>query len=119
MAALERETARHCYTDRILKKTRANTAWSTNIWRDWACYRQKHISSEESSRCVPLHVDITAMDRNAISCWLQRFVLEATHLNAMCLLSIGTYMISVVGTCMTALAYLATEMSNCNHRVSY
>ena len=22
-------------------------------------------------------------------------------------------------TCMTALAYLATEMSNCNHRVSY
>ena len=50
-----------------------------------------------------------------------RVVLEATHLTAIntCLLSIGTYMISVVGTCMTALAYLATEMSNCNHRVSY
>ena len=30
-----------------------------------------------------------------------------------------TYMISVVGTHMTGLAYLATEMSNCNHRVSY
>ena len=33
--------SRRCYTDRIPKKTRANTAWSTNIWRDWACYRQK------------------------------------------------------------------------------
>ena len=31
------------------KKTKANTAWATNIWQEWAVSRLENITPEESA----------------------------------------------------------------------
>ena len=62
--------------NRVPKKTCANTSWSTNLWREWACNRQGSISKEERESGFLLLGEISAMDRSAICFWLQRFVLE-------------------------------------------
>ena len=64
---------------RIPSKTKANTAWATNIWREWAVFRVKHIAPEESS--FYLDPDIERMEISAVSFWLQRFVLEVRKAN--------------------------------------
>ena len=64
---------------RIPSKIKANTAWATNIWREWAVFRVKHIASEEST--FNLDPDIERMEISAVSFWLQRFVLEVRKAN--------------------------------------
>ncbi len=59
----------------VPKKTQANTAWATNIWREWVAYRLKNpLSVEEHS--YKLDGNITKVDTPAIGFWIQRFVLE-------------------------------------------
>ena len=47
---------------RIPKKTRANTVWAENIWREWATYRLKCLSQEERSCGHKLNVEITELE---------------------------------------------------------
>jgi len=56
---------------RIPNKTKANTTWSTNIWREWATYRKEHIIPEEVRAGYPLGIDILTMEPSAIGFWQQ------------------------------------------------
>ena len=64
---------------RIPSKTKVNTAWATNIWREWAVFRVKHTAPEEST--FYLDPDIVKMEISAVSFWLQWFVLEVRKAN--------------------------------------
>jgi len=63
----------------IPNKTKSNTTWAINIWREWATHRVRHLSPEESS--FYLDTDIVKMETNAVSFWLQRFILEVRKAN--------------------------------------
>ena len=64
---------------RIPSKTKANTEWANNIWRDWASFRSKYVAPEEST--FALDTNIVNMEVSAISFWLQRFVLDVRKAN--------------------------------------
>ena len=63
----------------IPNKTKSNTTWAINIWREWATYRLKRLAPEESK--FRLDTDILKMETNAVAFWLQRFVLEVRKAN--------------------------------------
>ena len=69
---------------RIPPKTKANTAWSINIRRDWATYRKEYITPEETRVGYRLDIDLLTMETNSIGYWLQRFVVEVRKANKQC-----------------------------------
>ena len=66
---------------RIPKKTKANTDWATNIWREWPVSRLEHTAITPEESAFRLDANIVNMEASAISFWLQRFVLEARKAN--------------------------------------
>ena len=65
----------------IPKKTQANTPWATKLWDDWAAFRVKSISPEETAVGCVLDSDVVKMKLPDVSFWLQRFVLEVRKSN--------------------------------------
>ena len=40
----------------IPNKTKANTEWANNIWRDWVSFRSKHVAPEESTFALDANI---------------------------------------------------------------
>ena len=61
--------------DRIPKKTRQSTAWSVNVYRVWAEYRNTQIETlGDEYRSVPVDLGTTPVEE--VNYWLTRFILE-------------------------------------------
>ncbi len=56
-------------------KTRANTSWAENTWREWAAHRSSKVSEEKKSG-HELRSEFSSMSVPAMNYWLERFVLE-------------------------------------------
>ena len=56
----------------VPKKTKANTSWTTSIWREWAIHRSRNLLDDDAAH--KLLPDVVRMETDAMAHWLQRFI---------------------------------------------